>query len=229
MNLASITSEHEIGNPIIGNKPLSRCVGLSSLTLQTPKGGFNLTMGTKLDLVGDRFGRLVVTGDTGRRYAGNVIWSCRCDCGNEVDIRGASIRSGLTKSCGCLQRETSSENGKNIPCHVRVKNIKKAIISNTTHGGCRRSISRKLYWVWHKMKRRCQNPSESSFKYYGGKGVGVCEDWESYPSFRDWANSAGYVEGLCIHRMDNDSGYSPSNCTWMGRSEHASLHGRKQA
>ena len=78
-------------------------------------------MGRKSDLIGHRFGRLVVIGDSGRRSTGNVCWTCRCDCGNTVDVRTASLRDGATTSCGCNRREKAPANFATIPNKVKFR------------------------------------------------------------------------------------------------------------
>jgi len=71
-------------------------------------------MGKKIDLTGQRFGRLVVVKEVGRRYK-QVIWGCVCDCGNKVDVAGYSLRRGYTLSCGCLRNErTRAANVRNL-------------------------------------------------------------------------------------------------------------------
>ena len=82
--------------------------------------------------------------------------------------------------------------------------------------------NKRLYWIWQDMKKRCYNPNCKCFKWYGGKGVKVCEEWkDSYPNFKAWALSNGYAEGLTIDRVENDKDYSPSNCQWITQSENS--------
>lgn len=68
--------------------------------------------------------------------------------------------------------------------------------------------------IWHKMHGRCYNPKHANFKFYGARGISVCEKWNSIKAFGDWANSNGYSENLQIDRIDNDGNYEPSNCKW---------------
>lgn len=149
------------------------------------------------DLTGKRFERLVVLKQANDyikpngRHESN--WLCQCDCGNIVEVLGYSLKSGHTKSCGCLHEET----------------LKTIAI---THGD---SYS-KLYGVYISIIDRCYNPNNKRFKDYGGRGIIVCDEWkDSYLNFKKWAVFSGYKEGLSIDRKNNDLGYSPSNCRWV--------------
>lgn len=74
----------------------------------------------------------------------------------------------------------------------------------------------RLYNIWLNMKQRCSNPRASHYEYYGGKGVSVCEEWKkSFSTFRDWALSNGYEDGLTIDRIESDKDYCPENCRWV--------------
>lgn len=113
-------------------------------------------------------------------------------CGSQFKTRYDSIKSGLTQSCGCYQKI-------------------KASLSNKTHG----DTSTRLYRIWSHIKGRTLNPSDKAYKDYGGRGIILCEDWkDDFVSFRDWALSNGYAEGLSIDRVNNDKGYYPDNCRW---------------
>ena len=154
---------------------------------------------TKLDLQGQQFGRLVVLQQAedyilknGRR---KIQWLCQCSCGNTTIVKTDNLRSGCTKSCGCLHKETNST-------------------ANITHG----KTNTRLYNVWKGIKRRCYNSNHRSYKHYGGRGISMCDEWvNDYMAFYKWAIDNGYKtdskHGECtVDRIDNNKGYSPENC-----------------
>jgi hypothetical protein len=151
-----------------------------------------------IDLTGQRFGKITVMEFYGTTKARQAIWTCRCDCGNEINVRASSLRNGDTKSCGCLQRKISKE-------------------VNTKHG----EAHTRLHYIWSAMKDRCSNPHNHAFEHYGARGIFVCDEWQGYTNFRDWAISNGYEASLTIDRIDNCKGYSPDNCRWTTMKEQS--------
>lgn len=152
-----------------------------------------------VDLTGSKFGRLLALEyrKGSRRVKGK--WVCECDCGQIVAVASDKLISGHTSSCGCLQRERTSE-------------------ANKTHG-LRNS---RLYKTWCNMKTRCYNPKNSDYHNYGGRGITVCDEWRNdFKAFYDWAIANGYRDDLSIDRKDVNKGYSPDNCRWATDLEQA--------
>lgn len=157
-------------------------------------------MSKKIDLTGQVFHWLIVLRENGRDKHNNVLWLCRCKCGNEVTVCSNSLRRGRTTSCGCYQRERTVE-------------------ANTTHG----MHKTHLYYVWQAMLKRVgviKGADEETKRNYQDRGITVCNEWLIFENFRDWAFSHGYKEGLQIDRRDNDKGYCPENCWWVSRREN---------
>ena len=111
--------------------------------------------------------------------------------------------------------------------HMRLTKHRKRITEqNTKHGDKRRNgKTATLYFTWAGMKQRCYNLSSNRYKYYGAKGIQICEEWkQNYQTFKNWAMRFGYKEGLVIHRIDHKKNYQPDNCIFMTKSEHIKLN-----
>jgi hypothetical protein len=157
-------------------------------------------MGKKLELTGQRFGRLVVIEKVVEKCNKDrhVIWLCLCDCGGEVKVRGTDLKIGHTQSCGCLQREMTRERA-------------------TQHS----LTGTPLYKVFDNMMLRCYSPISRGYKNYGGRGIKVCLAWrEDRGMFFNWAENSGYKVGLQLDRINNNGNYCPENCRWVTRKEN---------
>ena len=94
------------------------------------------------------------------------------------------------------------------------------------HGNFKHGYTSKnrLYRIWHNMKARCYNPNFNKYKYYGGKGIIVCDEWRTdFLKFRDWALNNGYADNLTIDRIDSNKNYCPENCRWITLTENTLL------
>lgn len=161
-------------------------------------------MGQRIDLTGQRFGRLVAIERIGTKW-GCAVWRCRCDCGKEVSIPTNCLRNGNTRSCGCIHSEQLSKRNK----------------SNKIHGGCTDYKEERLYGVWHAMKQRCYDSKRKDYANYGGRGISVCNEWRNdYSTFRDWAYLHGYNPNAAymnctLDRINVNGNYCPENCRFV--------------
>ena len=139
-------------------------------------------MGVKIDLNKQKFGRLTVIKEAGRDKHRFVLWECLCDCGNICIVTGRRLRSGHTKSCGCLNKE-------------RI----------TKHGMYKSDV----YQSWKYMLYRCNNSKCANYKNYGGRGIKVCDRWHKFENF--YEDMGERPIGLSIDRINNNNGYYKDN------------------
>ncbi len=164
------------------------------------------------DLSGQTFGRLFVLARAENNRWRQTQWLCQCICGLEKIICSGHLRSGAITSCGCFRRERMSAGGKiNGRVNGRL---------NVTHGHTVGGRSR-VYMCWKSMKGRCKYPSNSSYKYYGGRGIKVCDRWLN--SFENFLADMGEPpDETSIDRYpDNNGNYEPGNCRWATASQQS--------
>lgn len=151
-------------------------------------------MGRVKDLTGQKFGRLTVIerAENKGRY---TCWKCRCDCGNEVVVQGTSLKSGATRSCGCLRNEGN----------------------HYTHG----MRHTRIYRIYYGMINRTTNPNATGYKNWGGRGITVCERWLKFKNFLEDVKDLPHCgeKGYSIDRINNEKGYEPDNVRFVTRTE----------
>lgn len=163
------------------------------------------------DMTGKVFGDLEVLDMAPRDQwkQGEAFWICRCTCGSLTTVRGANLRRGSTKSCGCANRKALA--AANVERHL---NGLPAGAVRRTHGESRSPT----YWCWAMMKQRCLNPANANFRWYGGRGISIHKPWiTSYEAFR--SDMGEKPTGLTLDRIDPDGDYTPANTRWASWAE----------
>lgn len=149
------------------------------------------------DMNGKSFGRLIVV-ERAPNLSGRPAWLCKCSCGVSAVVRGQSLRSGATTSCGCYMKELNPTR-------------------NLRHGHSPAIGKSGEYMAWNSMIQRCTNAQCASYAGYGARGIGVCDEWLHFVNFlRDMG---ARPPGHSLDRKDNNNGYSPSNCRWATRKQ----------
>ena len=149
---------------------------------------------TEYDMVGKRFGLLLVIGKASKRHKRRPEWRCQCDCGVEIVAQGNNLRSGKTTSCGCKRRVS-----------LAALNAK----TKRTHG----MSETPTYRSWEAMIARCTRATDPGYARYGGRGIQVCDRWLSFAAFL--LDMGERPDGTSLDRYPNQSGnYEPTNCRW---------------
>lgn len=147
-------------------------------------------------IIGKRFNQLVVVKQVFTKK--KTAYQCLCDCGNTTVVTRSDLVTENTKSCGCLR-------GK----------------ANIKHGECVGRKDSSLYKRWQHIRSRCNNPNDPRYADYGGRGIKICEEWDT--SFLQFKTDVGAIPftGAQIDRINNDGDYTPDNIRWATAKEQA--------
>ena len=185
-------------------KCMCKCGNITYSTIGNMKKGKKVSCGClkNNDLSGEKFGRLTVVKRWERLPSGHTKWLCVCDCGNVKFVMDSNLHRKHEVSCGCAKKEKMIKNSK-----------------------WKGESSEPLFIIWRAMLKRCYNINSQNYKYYGGRGIKVCNEWldenNGYFSFKKWSLENGFEKGLSIERIDVNNDYSPDNCKWIPFSEQS--------
>jgi hypothetical protein len=160
-----------------------------------------LRMSATVEMAFRTIGKLTAVRRAANDKFGHARWLCKCACGNETITLCTSLLRGTAKSCGCASSRATIGN--------RVR----------THGHSAGGKTSPEYNAWYGMLQRCNNPNNKAYKYYGARGVAVCDRW--LDSFENFLADVG-PRPSHRHSLDrelNDKGYSPENCRWATKKQ----------
>ncbi len=153
-------------------------------------------MGLFRDLTGERFGRLLVLHKNGYNKHHQLYWMCECECGTSKNVLGCVLSRGECNSCGCLHKEVIAK-------------------INYSHGMTRTPI----YAIWRSMLQRCYDKNSHAYNRYGGRGINVCDEWQTFEGF--YKDMGDKPKGMSLERLDNNADYSPKNVVWATNKEQS--------
>lgn len=167
--------------------------GTGSLTNRS--NGGECGGGIREDLIGQKFGRWVVLELSENTISYHSKWLCKCECGTEKIVRAGSLKKGDSKSCGCLNKEIITKHGM---------------------------FGTPIYRIWENIIGKCSNPNHRDYKDYGGRGIKICERWNSSEGFINFSKDIGErpTDTHRLGRINTNRKFEPSNCKWISSGEH---------
>lgn len=147
-----------------------------------------------IDITGKKYNNLTVISFYDMKNK-KSRWLCQCECGNEKVVYSTYLKNGNVKSCGCLLHKKKYD----IETNKKIK---------------------RLQHIYYQMKQRCYDKNNPVYKYYGGRGITICNKWlKDINNFHKWAIDNGYSNDLTIERIDVNGNYEPNNCKWISKTQ----------